>query len=129
VIRKEGCWEWKGRLIHGYGYISTKCFGSQRAHRVSYIIHKGEIPNGLHVLHSCHNRSCTNPEHLRVGTQKENIEDKFKAFRQSFRITQKKADAIKIILKEKNFSIDEIAKIFNTGKNCVIAIKEGKFHK
>jgi hypothetical protein len=123
VIKKDGCWGWKGRLIHGYGYISTKCFGSQRAHRVSYIIHKGKILDGLHVLHSCHNRSCTNPEHLRVGNQKENIKDKCDAFRQHFKVSNQKIIAIKIMLENGTFSLDEISKMFNTSMNCVIAIK------
>lgn len=122
VIRKEGCWGWKGGLIHGYGYISTKCFGSQRAHRVSYAIHKGEIPNAMHVLHSCHNKSCTNPDHLRVGTQKENMQDKLKSFRQDLKISKNKIFAIKIIIKSTKFSIDEISKIFKISKNSILTI-------
>lgn len=72
---QNGCWEWKGlRGSSGYGHI--KAFGKfVGCHRLSYELHNGAIPHGYEILHSCHNRLCVNPNHLRVGTHQENMRD------------------------------------------------------
>lgn len=72
----SGCWLWSGTLgpIHGYGQIRIAnvlwC-----AHRLSYTVHYGEIPPGLMVLHRCDTRPCVNPDHLYLGTAKDNVRD------------------------------------------------------
>jgi len=72
-----GCWLWVGATAsHGYGNIETE---NRRemvlSHRLSYEMHKGPIPDGLLVRHRCDTRCCVNPEHLEVGTQKDNLRD------------------------------------------------------
>lgn len=62
----------------GYGQINrgVQGLGMTSSHRVSWRIHFGEIPDGLHVLHHCDNKLCVNPAHLFLGTNDDNIRDK-----------------------------------------------------
>ena len=75
VQRSDSCWEWTGcRLRSGYGQIK---WGDKirRAHRVSWEIHFGPIPDGLWVLHHCDNPPCVRPDHLYLGTLVDNAQD------------------------------------------------------
>lgn len=78
-VKGEGCWEWTGTKNKGYGTFHAVIEGKRRsikAHRVSLAIHKRvEIPLGLFVMHSCDNPGCVNPEHLSIGTRKDNMMD------------------------------------------------------
>lgn len=77
VVKQDGCWGWKGPIAKG-GYPVMSCskeIGSDRGHRASWIIHNGLIPEGKFVCHSCDNPICTNPDHLWLGTIKDNSED------------------------------------------------------
>lgn len=76
VASDTGCLIWaraKSRI--GYGYTSVYRDRAKYAHRLSYIAFKGPIAHGMKVLHSCDVRDCVNPEHLREGTQLENVQD------------------------------------------------------
>lgn len=75
VDPETGCWEWQGpRRPDGYGAIGEGGRGGKivRTHRYSYELHKGPIPDGLHIDHLCRNRGCCNPDHLEAVPQAEN---------------------------------------------------------
>jgi hypothetical protein len=77
---QNGCWEWKSAIRgNGYGAFFThltdegrKCHG---AHRFSWTLIHGPIPDGLWVLHKCDNRICVNPTHLFLGDRSDNMRD------------------------------------------------------
>src|SRR5579863_7359899 len=68
------CWLWTEETYKDYGIL---WIGGSRitAYRLSYYLHKGEIPQGMSVCHSCDTPSCVNPEHLWIGTQTDNLLD------------------------------------------------------
>lgn len=82
-VLKSRCWLWTAtKFSSGYGVFS---FGAgQRANRYSWILHYGDIPEELFVLHKCDNPACVNPKHLFLGTHQDNMDD----------MTQKKRQAV-----------------------------------
>jgi len=101
------CWVWVGARNQGYGWVGYH--GKQEtAHRVAYILSKGEIPNGLVVRHTCDNRPCCNPDHLLLGTVADNNRDMWERKRGKTPLTLDQAGERNLSAKLTAFQVSEI---------------------
>jgi len=76
VDKTQSCWVWTKSTRAGYGQVMVD--GKRwSAHRLFYTLHKGPIPDGKLVCHTCDNKLCVNPEHLYVGTHVDNNNDTY----------------------------------------------------
>lgn len=131
IIPEQTCWEWVGTIHHsGYGtiYVDDK---SLRAHRLSWKIHNGPIPEGLLVCHTCDNRKCVRPEHLFLGTNADNNKDMFKKGREnkakgtacrSTKLTEQQVKLIRYDPRPQSV----IGKQYGISQNAVKLIKQRK---
>lgn len=125
------CWRWKETINgNGYGRYWVRPHWIA-AHRFSYEQFKGAIPEGLQVRHLCHNRLCCNPDHLDVGTAKENARDSIDAGRFTKGSTNgnsklTEADVIHIRKNPDRLRSFELAKQFQVSTGTISNIKSGK---
>jgi hypothetical protein len=79
VRKSDQCWEWiASKTRNGYGFFHRGGRVDRkpiRAHRLSWELHNGPIPDGLWVLHKCDNPCCVRPDHLFIGTRSDNMKD------------------------------------------------------
>jgi hypothetical protein len=122
-----GCWPWMaGRNKEGYGRL--KYDGKEvNAHRISYIIHQGPIPDGLYILHSCNrgHMGCVNPAHLRAGTHQENMIDRAMAGTTGQKLSAQDVLEIKALLEQEHLTKAEIGDLYGVTKENINAIKTG----
>ncbi|MCH9732852.1 MAG: HNH endonuclease [Actinomycetia bacterium] len=76
VHKTQDCWLWTAGTSHGYGHFGVTRCKSVYAHRWAYEQAVGPIPEGLQIDHRCHNTLCVNPQHLRLATYKQNMENR-----------------------------------------------------
>lgn len=75
VRKSDGCWEWTGTRSNGYGILGVQKKNIP-AHRMSYELNVGQIPEGMVIDHRCHNTGCVRPSHLRPVTIRQNVENR-----------------------------------------------------
>lgn len=112
---ENGCLVWSGNLNgHGYGFckIDRKVW---LAHRYSYQINKGEIPDGLCVMHSCDNPACINPDHLSLGTHQDNMLDMMRKGRAKHIISR----SDKVDICKSNQSNKELAERYGVSERTI----------
>lgn len=130
-VQENGCWNWLGSTNNdGYGsfQINKKRY---RSHKASYLLFVGEFDQSLYCLHKCDNPSCVNPDHLFLGTQKDNMQDAKRKGRNNkgrgvifAKLNGDKIREIRKLLKQ-SMSQTDIAKIYGVKPNTISQIKTG----
>lgn len=130
----NGCWEWMGSK-NDQGYGNFKLINkAYKAHRISYMLFIGDIPENMCVCHSCDNPSCVNPAHLWLGTNQDNVDDKMRKGRQSHSRGEErynhKLDKQKVIqirqLYKQGYTLKELSKMFGVSISTVFFVKSEK---
>lgn len=122
----SGCWIWIGSLdTHGYGMIAVGR-SPKPAHRLSWVMHYGEIPSKQHVLHSCDIPCCVNPAHLFLGTHTDNMRDCAKK-RRTFGIKLTPEQIADI--RTKRLKQQEFADLYNCSRPNISVIQSRKTWK
>lgn len=135
VEKTDSCWNWVGPTRKGYGsiWVDGK---NVRVHRASWVLKFGEIPSGLLVLHKCDNPSCVNPDHLYIGTQKDNMKDKVDRNRCAHRDNKGEHSGRAVLTNEMILAIrsdtrmnKDIADSYSVDKSTISDIKRRKSWK
>lgn len=135
VVKTDSCWLWVGgKNKQGYGKLRIGGKGGEhvRAHRVSYELHRGPIPDGFFVMHKCDNPSCVNPEHLDIGTAMDNVADMVSKDRHTYGERTKKSKLTNLavsVIRESGASVQELMATFNVSKATVYQVKQGRTWK
>lgn len=125
----NGCWTWlRGKTKAGYGYLTIN-YKNHYAHRLSWRLTYGIIPKNAVIMHRCDNPACVNPEHLRLGTQKDNLQDMWNKQRGSMgnehpfaKVTDEDVKKIRKLGKIKNLYRREIGEMFGISRQAVTDI-------
>lgn len=122
-----GCWIWTGALTSwGYGKIGAGK-KTQRAHRVSWELFIGPIPDDMNVLHRCDTPSCINPDHLFLGTFKDNTQDCIRKgrFRTDIEPTKEIEERVRKIRSMRYLKARFVAFMFGVHENTIRRIWSG----
>ena len=119
----DDCWNFSA-CDNGTGYKLISYGGRNiRAHRASWAIHNGPIPDDLCVLHRCDNRACVNPEHLFLGTRKENMADMMAKGRGVFRRNAKLKEHQVREIRSSSGPLREAARHYGVSRSLISKIR------
>jgi hypothetical protein len=124
----SGCWLWTGMVRQGYGELWFHA-GHEKAHRISWRLHFGDIPQGLFVCHKCDTPLCVNPNHLFLGTHLDNMTDCVSKRRHAFgdRHGRRKLDSETAeIIRNEHGNLQEIADRYCICEQTVRLIKNNR---
>ena len=131
-IPEAGCWVWMGgTTVRGYGQIESNK-RKLYAHRASYEAFVGPIPEGMYVCHACDNVACVNPNHLFLGTQKQNLQDMANKGRSTrgeknpmAKLSEEDGKDIKYLIRT-GLSSKDLSVEYGVSPNAINLIKQGK---
>jgi hypothetical protein len=140
---QSGCIEWQSSTRNGYGrlIIGSRTDGTRSsvsAHRLSYEIHVGKIPDGFFVCHTCDNPKCINPDHLFVGTRQDNTDDREAKGRNKIHLIHRKgeehpsakfSDKVIVKIRSEAGSVKEIAMKYGMSERHVRDIRKNKYRQ
>jgi hypothetical protein len=119
-----GCWLWVGEC-NEFGYGNASGFGEKQAHRTSYRLFVGEIPEGMCVCHRCDTPACLNPAHLAIATRQDNTLDATIKGRMQQKLTLEQVVEIRK-LRGDGVRLADIAERFGVSKSLVSTIGCGR---
>ena len=126
----DGCWHWTGmKNDRGYGYVYLHSARRMvRAHRLSYELFVGEIPEGACVCHTCDNRACVNPDHLWIGTHGQNMGDRKNKGRYDTmpvgskhhmaKLTEANVSGMRALYRSGQYGFRKIARMYGVSRNA-----------
>ena len=120
--RETQCWEWGGGTMQGYGYCARGAgLPTARTHRLMWELRYGGIPEGMFVCHRCDNPLCCNPQHLFLGTQKDNMGDAARKgrYHKPWKLTNGDAERIRELYAEGGRTFDSIAEEYGVSANTI----------
>lgn len=120
----NGCWEWQGakgnKTAHGRFKVNGSLVG---AHRYSYELAHGEIPDGAYICHKCDNPACVNPDHLYAGTPRDNVLDMLRRDRSTnVLLTKNKVKEIRQRYANGGITQKKLASVYNVSEHTISSV-------
>lgn len=132
VEKTGGCWLWKGTKNNlGYGMFRFGGAGVAKmlAHRAAWLLERSEIPEGAKVLHRCDQPACVRPDHLFLGSMKDNSEDMSRKGRAGGqRLSDEQVRTIRYLYSRRDLTQTQLARAFDVSRQLIQAVVARRLH-